>query len=103
MVIGGFMIQVNDYQIASIGLMLTSAGGGFLALPLYTLLQDDLMAVAERIAVNNIANALMMIAAAMTSLIVVGLLELPLQLWLLFLSIGQFFLCFYHRRNLRLS
>ena len=103
MVIGGLMIQVNDYQIASIGLMLTSAGGGFLALPLYTLLQDDLMAVAERIAVNNIANALMMIAAAMASLIVVGLLELPLQLWLLFLSIGQFFLCFYHRGNLRLS
>jgi hypothetical protein len=103
MMIGGFMIQVNDYQIASIGLMLTSAGGGFLALPLYTLLQDDLMAVAERIAVNNIANALMMIAAAMTSLIVVGLLELPLQLWLLFLSIGQFFLCFYHRGNLCLS
>jgi MFS family permease len=103
MVIGGSMVQVNDYQIASIGLMLTSAGGGFLALPLYTLLQDDLMAVAERIAVNNIANALMMIATAMTSLIVVGLLELPLQIWLLLLSIGQFFLCFYHRRNLRLS
>ena len=103
MVIGGSMVQVNDYQIASIGLMLTSAGGGFLALPLYTLLQDDLMAVAERIAVNNIANALMMIATAMTSLIVVGLLELPLQIWLLLLSIGQFFLCFYRRRNLRLS
>ena len=103
MVIGGFMIQVNNYQIASIGLMLTSAGGGFLALPLYTLLQDDLMAVAERVAVNNIANALMMIATAFASLIFVGFLELPLQIWLLLLSVGQFFLCFYHRRNLRLS
>jgi len=103
MVIGGFMIQVNNYQIASIGLMLTSAGGGFLALPLYILLQDDLMAVAERIAVNNIANALMMTATAFASLIFVGLLELPLQIWLLLLSVGQFFLCCYHRRNLRLS
>ena len=103
MVIGGLMIQLDDYRIASLGLILTAAGGGFLALPLYTLLQDDLLEVAERIAVNNIANALMMIATAVASLIMVGLLELPLQVWLLLLSIGQFFLCFYHRRNLRLS
>ena len=103
MMIGGLMIQVSDYQVASIGLTLTSGGGGFLALPLYTLLQDDLMAVAERIAVNNIANALMIIATALGSLLFVGLLELPLQIWLLLLSVGQFFLCFYHRRNFRFS
>lgn len=102
LLIGGVMIQLDAYQIASLGLILTSAGGGFLALPLYTLLQDDLMAVAERIAVNNIANALMIIATAVASLIFVGLLELPLQIWLLLLSVGQFFLCVYHRRNLRL-
>ena len=57
----GLLIQISTHTIALLGLVLTSAGGGFLALPLYTLLQDDMTAVANRIAVNNIANAYMII------------------------------------------
>ena len=103
MVFGTLILQVNDFQTATIGLVLTSTGGGFLALPLYTLLQDDTMAVANRIAVNNIANAMMIVVTAVVSLLVVGLLELELLLWLLVLSVGQLFLCLYHRSNLSLS
>ncbi len=103
MVFGTLILQVNDFQTATIGLVLTSTGGGFLALPLYTMLQDDTMAVANRIAVNNIANAMMIVVTAVVSLLVVGLLELELLLWLLVLSVGQLFLCLYHRSNLSLS
>ena len=103
MVLGGLLIQISTHTIALLGLVLTSAGGGFLALPLYTLLQDDMTAVANRIAVNNIANAYMIISAAITSILVVGLLGLPLLIWLLVLSVGQFFLCLYHRTNLSFS
>ena len=103
MVIGSLLIQISNYTIASIGLVLTSAGGGFLALPLYTLLQDDLTAVADRIAVNNIANAYMIIIAAIASMLTVGLLGLPLVIWLLTLSVGQLLLCLYHRSNLSFS
>ena len=103
MVFGTLILQVSDFQTATIGLVLTSAGGGFLALPLYTLLQDDTAVVANRIAVNNIANAMMIVGTAMVSLIVVGLMELELLLWLLVLSVGQLFLCLYHRSNLSLS
>tara|TARA_B100001093_G_scaffold514077_1_gene587343 strand:- start:1067 stop:2197 length:1131 start_codon:yes stop_codon:yes gene_type:complete len=103
MVIGSLLIQISNYTIASTGLVLTSAGGGFLALPLYTLLQDDLTAVADRIAVNNIANAYMIIIAAIASMLTVGLLGLPLVIWLLTLSVGQLLLCLYHRSNLSFS
>ena len=103
MVLGGLLIQISTHTIASIGLVLTSAGGGFLALPLYTLLQDDVTAVANRIAVNNIANAYMIIIAAIASILVVGFLGLPLLIWLLVLSVGQLFLCLYHRTNLSFS
>ena len=41
MVFGSLILQLNDFQAATTGLVLTSMGGGFLALPLYTLLQDD--------------------------------------------------------------
>jgi hypothetical protein len=103
MVFGTLILQVSDFQTAAIGLVLTSAGGGFLVLPLYTLLQDDTAVVANRIAVNNIANAMMIVATAVISLLIVGLLELDLLLWLLALSLGQLFLCLYHRSNLSLS
>ncbi|MEC8694377.1 MAG: hypothetical protein VXX88_04335 [Pseudomonadota bacterium] len=103
MVFGTLILQLNDFQAATTGLVLTSAGGGFLALPLYTLLQDDTMAVANRIAVNNIANAMMIVGTAVFSLFVVGLLELELLRWLLVLSVGQLFLCLYHRSNLSLN
>ncbi|MDC3058653.1 hypothetical protein OA099_04800 [Litorivicinus sp.] len=103
MVFGTLILQLNDFQAATTGLVLTSAGGGFLALPLYTLLQDDTMAVANRIAVNNIANAMMIVGTAVFSLLVVGLLELELLRWLLVLSVGQLFLCLYHRSNLSLD
>lgn len=103
MVFGTLILQVSDFQTATIGLVLTSAGGGFLVLPLYTLLQDDTMVVANRIAVNNIANAMMIVATAVISLLVVGLLKLDLLLWLLVLSLSQLFLCLYHRSNLSLS
>ena len=103
MVVGSLWIQISNPTAASIGLILTSAGGGFLALPLYTLLQDDLTVVANRIAVNNIANACMIILAAITSILTVGLLGLPLVIWLLILSVSQLLLCGYHRTNLSLS
>ena len=103
MVLGGLLIQISTHTIALLGLVLTSAGGGFLALPLYTLLQDDMTAVANRIAVNNIANAYMIILAAIASILVVGLLGLPLLIWLLVLSVGQLFLCLNHRTNLSFS
>ncbi len=103
MVFGTLLLQLSDFQVATIGLVITSTGGGFLALPLYTLLQDDTVAVANRIAVNNIANAMMIMVTAVVSLLVVGLLELELLLWLLVLSVGQLFLCLYHRSNLSLS
>ena len=103
MVVGSLLIQISNLTAASIGLILTSAGGGFLALPLYTLLQDDLTVVANRIAVNNIANAYMIILAAITSILFVGLLGLPLMIWLLILSVSQLLLCLYHRTNLSLS
>ncbi len=103
MVAGSLILQGGQYEIAALGLILTSAGGGFLALPLYTLLQDDQLAVADRIAVNNIANAMMIVGTAIASLVVVGLLGFDLLLWLLLLSFGQFLLCLYHRRNLSLS
>ncbi len=103
MVAGSLILQGGHYETAALGLILTSAGGGFLALPLYTLLQDDQLAVADRIAVNNIANAMMIVGTAIASLVVVGLLGLDLLLWLLLLSFGQLLLCLYHRRNLSLS
>ena len=103
MVAGPLILQGGQYEIAALGLILTSAGGGFLALPLYTLLQDDQLAVADRIAVNNIANAMMIVGTAIASLVVVGLLGFDLLLWLLLLSFGQLLLCLYHRRNLSLS
>ena len=103
MVLGGLLIQISTHTIALLGLVLTSAGGGFLALPLYTLLQDDMTAVANRIAVNNIANAYMIILAAIASILVVGLLGLPLLIWLLVLSVGQLFVCLYHRTNVSFS
>ena len=103
MVFGTLILQLNNFQVATIGLVLTSTGGGFLVLPLYTLLQDDTVAVANRIAVNNIANAMMIVGTAVISLLVVGLLELELLHWLLVLSVGQLFLCLYHRSNLSLS
>lgn len=103
MVLGSLILQGGLYEIAALGLILTSAGGGFLALPLYTLLQDDQLAVADRIAVNNIANAMMIVGTAIASLVAVGLLGFDLLLWLLVLSFGQLLLCLYHRRNLSLS
>ena len=103
MVAGSLILQGGQYEIAALGLILTSAGGGFLALPLYTLLQDDQLAVADRIAVNNIANAMMIVGTAIASLVVVGLLGFDLLLWLLLLSFGQLLLCLYHRRNLSLG
>ena len=103
MVLGSLILQGGHYEIAALGLILTSAGGGFMALPLYTLLQDDQLAVADRIAVNNIANAMMIVGTAIASLVAVGLLGFDLLLWLLVLSFGQLFLCLYHRRNLSLS
>ena len=103
MVAGPLILQGGQYEIAALGLILTSAGGGFLALPLYTLLQDDQLAVADRIAVNNIANAMMIVGTAIASLVVVGLLGFDLLLWLLLLSFGQLLLCLHHRRNLSLS
>jgi MFS family permease len=104
MVFGALMMQRGHYEMAAaLGLILTSAGGGFLALPLYTLLQDDQMEVANRIAVNNIANAMMIVGTAVASLLTVGLFGLNLLLWLLILSLGQLFLCLHHRRNLGLS
>jgi hypothetical protein len=103
MVLGSLILQGSNYEIAALGLILTSAGGGFLALPLYTLLQDDQLAVADRIAVNNIANAMMIVGTAIASLVAVGILGFDLLLWLLVLSFGQLLLCLYHRRNLGLS
>ena len=103
MVLGSLILQGGLYEIAALGLILTSAGGGFLALPLYTLLQDDQLAVADRIAVNNIANAMMIVGTAIASLVAVGLLGFDLLIWLLVLSFGQLLLCLYHRRNLSLS
>ena len=103
MVLGSLILQGGLYETATLGLILTSAGGGFLALPLYTLLQDDQLAVADRVAVNNIANAMMIVVTAIASLLIVGLLGFDLLLWLLVLSLGQLLLCLYHRRNLGLS
>jgi hypothetical protein len=103
MVLGSLILQGGHYETATLGLILTSAGGGFLVLPLYTLLQDDQVAVADRIVVNNIANALIIVGTAIASLVAVGLLGFGLLLWLLVLSFGQLLLCFYHRRNLSLS
>lgn len=103
MVLGSLILQGGHYETAALGLILTSAGGGFLALPLYTLLQEDQLAVADRIAVNNIANAMMIVVTAIASLLIVGLLGFNLLLWLLVLSLGQLLLCLYHRRNLGLS
>lgn len=103
MVLGSLTLQGGHYETVTLGLILTSAGGGFLALPLYTLLQDDQLAVADRIAVNNIANAIMIVGTAIASLVTVGLLGFDLLLWLLVLSFGQLLLCLYHRRNLSLS
>ena len=103
MVLGSLILQGGLYETATLGLILTSAGGGFLALPLYTLLQDDQLAVADRIAVNNIANAMMIVVTAIASLLIVGLLGFNLLLWLLVLSLGQLLLCLYHRCNLGLS
>lgn len=103
MVLGALILQGGHPETASPALILTSAGGGFLALPLYTLLQDSQIDVADRIAVNNILNATMIVGTATASLFVVGLLGLQLLFWLLILSFGQLFLCLYHRRNLSLS
>ena len=102
MVFGTLILQASDFPAATVDLCL-QAGGGFLALPLYTLLQDDTAAAADRIAVNNIANAMMIVGTAVVSLVVVGLLELELLIWLLVLSVGQLFLCLHHRSNLSLS
>ena len=99
---GTALTQPLEYELGQIGLFITAMGGGFLALPLYTLLQDDVVHVAERVAVNNVANALMIVAAAGASILVLGLIQLPLVQWLLLLAFGQFFLCLYHRHNLRL-
>lgn len=103
MIIGGLLIQTGTYEFAPYALLLTSAGGGYLALPLYTRLQDDQQEVADRIAVNNIANAMMIVLTAVASIIVVAGFGLSLLIWLLILSFGQLLLCLYHRRNLSLS
>lgn len=102
LVLGSLLIQTAEYSLGQAGLFIAAMGGGFLALPLYTLLQDDVLTVAERVAVNNVANALMIVAAAGASIVMVGLLGLPLVQWLLLLALLQLFLCLYHRRNLRL-
>jgi len=103
MIIGGLLIQTGTYNFAPYALLLTSAGGGYLALPLYTRLQDDQQEVADRIAVNNIANAMMIVLTAVASIIAVAGFGLSLLIWLLILSFGQLLLCLYHRRNLSLS
>lgn len=102
LVLGSLLIQTEDYSLGQAGLFIAAMGGGFLALPLYTLLQDDVLTVAERVAVNNVANALMIVLAAGASILIIGLFALPLVHWLLLLAVLQFFLCFYHRRNLSL-
>jgi len=103
LVVGTLMVQTYDPELGQLGLFVTAAGGGFLALPLYTSLQQDQHAVADRIAVNNVANALMIVAAAIASIAALTLVNLSLLHWLLVLAVGQLFLCLYHRSNLRLS
>ncbi len=102
LVIGSLLIQTTDYQNGQIGMFIAALGGGFLALPLYTMLQDDSLRVAERIAVNNVANALLIMLAAGASMLALSILKLTLPIWLLILAIGQLFLCLYHRGNLRI-
>mgnify|MGYP001035842719 CR=1 FL=1 len=102
LVAGALLSQSASFEVGQVGLFVTAMGGGFLALPLYTLLQDDVLSVAERVAVNNVANALMIVAAAVASILMVGLLAMPLLWWLLLLAILQLLLCLYHRRNLSL-
>ncbi len=102
-IIGSILTQICDYSFANIGLVVTAAGGGFLALPLYTMLQDDQLIVVDRIALNNVANASMILLGAVCSMLMVDLLKVPLLTWLLMLAFGQFALCFNHRNNLCLD
>jgi MFS family permease len=103
LVLGTLLVQTSHPELGQLGLVVTAAGGGFLALPLYTSLQNDQHAVADRIAVNNVANALMIVATALASMAALTLLGLSLLHWFLVLAFGQLFLCLYHRGNLRLN
>ena len=103
LLLGSLMVQTADPAFGQFGLVVTAAGGGFLALPLYTALQNKAHAVANRIAVNNVANALMIVVAAVASIGALEWFEMDLLRWLLLLAFGQLLLCFYHRRNLRFS
>lgn len=84
------------------GLVLAAAGGGYLALPLYTALQRHSRQVSDSIAANNVVNAALIVAAALGSMLAVGVMGWPVDLWLIVLAGLQLLVCLYHRGNLRL-
>ena len=102
-VVGSILANHSSYAFATLGMCITAAGGGFLSLPLYTMLQDDQSVVADRIATNNVINALMIILTAGCSILAVDILKIPLLNWFLILALGQLVLCSNHCRNLCLD
>ena len=102
-VVGSILANFPSYAFATIGMCFTAAGGGFLSLPLYTMLQDNQSVVADRIAANNVINAFMIIMTAGCSILAVDLLKIPLLNWFLILALAQLVLCSNHCRNLCLD
>lgn len=101
MLLGSTLLQFQS--ATELGLFITASGGGFLVLPLYTRLQQQSDLVDERIATNNVLNAMMIFIFAIASIIVLNQLRINLLTWLWLLSAIQFLLCIYHRRNLSLN
>ncbi len=100
---GSVWVWLSTGSMGPVGLVLAAAGGGYLALPLYTALQQNSETVSDCIAVNNIANAGLIVGAALASMVAVSGLGLSVPLWLLILATTQLLVCLYHRRNLRLD
>jgi len=69
--VGEFLSQANSWRILA-DLALLGAFGGFYSVPLYALIQkrSDRRYLSRIIAANNIINALLMVAAAVVSIIV---------------------------------
>ena len=100
---GSLWVWSSTGSMGPVGLVLAAAGGGYLALPLYTALQQNADAVSDCIAVNNIANAALIVSAALASMVAVSGLGWSVPLWLLILATTQLLVCLYHRGNLRLD
>jgi len=85
-----------------VGVLLTAAGGGYLALPLYVALQRSDGDVVLRIAVLNVINAIAMVVASLASMLVIVGFGVSILGWLAILALLQLLLCLYHRRDLLL-